>query len=67
MATPAEAAAMRRAIALSAAGLGTTSPNPPVGCVLLDAQGRIIGEEGRMRIRQFLGGHASKGPGSRAR
>ena len=44
MATPAEAAAMRRAIALSAAGLGTTSPNPPVGCVLLDAQGRIVGE-----------------------
>jgi diaminohydroxyphosphoribosylaminopyrimidine deaminase/5-amino-6-(5-phosphoribosylamino)uracil reductase len=44
MATPAEAAAMRRAIALSAAGLGTTSPNPPVGCILLDAQSRIVGE-----------------------
>jgi pyrimidine deaminase RibD-like protein len=44
MATPAEAAAMRRAIALSAAGLGTTSPNPPVGCVLLDTRGRIVGE-----------------------
>lgn len=35
---------MRRAIALSAAGLGTTSPNPPVGCVLLDADGQIAGE-----------------------
>jgi diaminohydroxyphosphoribosylaminopyrimidine deaminase / 5-amino-6-(5-phosphoribosylamino)uracil reductase len=35
---------MRRAIAISAAGLGTTSPNPPVGCVLLDAHGRIVGE-----------------------
>jgi diaminohydroxyphosphoribosylaminopyrimidine deaminase / 5-amino-6-(5-phosphoribosylamino)uracil reductase len=44
MATPAETAAMRRAIALSAAGLGTTSPNPPVGCVLLDARDRIVGE-----------------------
>jgi diaminohydroxyphosphoribosylaminopyrimidine deaminase/5-amino-6-(5-phosphoribosylamino)uracil reductase len=44
MASAAEAAAMRRAIALSAAGLGTTSPNPPVGCVLLDSRDRIVGE-----------------------
>jgi diaminohydroxyphosphoribosylaminopyrimidine deaminase / 5-amino-6-(5-phosphoribosylamino)uracil reductase len=44
MASAAEVAAMRRAIALSAAGLGTTSPNPPVGCVLLNPQDRIIGE-----------------------
>jgi diaminohydroxyphosphoribosylaminopyrimidine deaminase/5-amino-6-(5-phosphoribosylamino)uracil reductase len=44
MASAAERAAMRRAIALSAAGLGTTSPNPPVGCVLLDPAGRIVGE-----------------------
>jgi diaminohydroxyphosphoribosylaminopyrimidine deaminase / 5-amino-6-(5-phosphoribosylamino)uracil reductase len=44
MASAAEVAAMRRAIALSAAGLGTTSPNPPVGCVLLDHRARIIGE-----------------------
>ena len=44
MASTAEAAAMRRAIALSAAGLGTTSPNPPVGCVLLDPRDRIVGE-----------------------
>src|SRR5580700_11414261 len=43
-AAAAEIAAMRRAIALSAAGLGTTSPNPPVGCVLLDPQDRIVGE-----------------------
>jgi diaminohydroxyphosphoribosylaminopyrimidine deaminase/5-amino-6-(5-phosphoribosylamino)uracil reductase len=35
---------MRRAIALSAFGLGTTSPNPPVGCVILDAKGQIVGE-----------------------
>jgi diaminohydroxyphosphoribosylaminopyrimidine deaminase / 5-amino-6-(5-phosphoribosylamino)uracil reductase len=44
MASPAEVAAMRRAIALSAAGLGTTSPNPPVGCVLLGPADRIVGE-----------------------
>jgi diaminohydroxyphosphoribosylaminopyrimidine deaminase/5-amino-6-(5-phosphoribosylamino)uracil reductase len=44
MASSAEAAAMRRAIALSAAGLGTTSPNPPVGCVLLTPAGQIAGE-----------------------
>lgn len=40
----AEVAAMRRAIALSALGLGTTSPNPPVGCVILDSTGRLVGE-----------------------
>lgn len=44
MATAAEIAAMRRAIALSAAGLGSTSPNPPVGCVVLGAAGEILGE-----------------------
>lgn len=36
--------AMRRAIALSAKGLGTTSPNPVVGCVILDADGQLAGE-----------------------
>jgi diaminohydroxyphosphoribosylaminopyrimidine deaminase / 5-amino-6-(5-phosphoribosylamino)uracil reductase len=36
--------AMLRAIALAARGLGTTSPNPVVGCVLLDAAGEIVGE-----------------------
>ncbi|MCD9143223.1 bifunctional diaminohydroxyphosphoribosylaminopyrimidine deaminase/5-amino-6-(5-phosphoribosylamino)uracil reductase RibD [Streptomyces albireticuli] len=35
---------MRRAIALAARALGSTSPNPVVGCVLLDAQGRPAGE-----------------------
>jgi diaminohydroxyphosphoribosylaminopyrimidine deaminase / 5-amino-6-(5-phosphoribosylamino)uracil reductase len=35
---------MRRAIAVSAAGLGGTSPNPPVGCVILDSAGHVIGE-----------------------
>jgi diaminohydroxyphosphoribosylaminopyrimidine deaminase/5-amino-6-(5-phosphoribosylamino)uracil reductase len=36
--------AMRRAIVLAARGLGTTSPNPVVGCVLLDVAGKIVGE-----------------------
>jgi diaminohydroxyphosphoribosylaminopyrimidine deaminase / 5-amino-6-(5-phosphoribosylamino)uracil reductase len=39
-----ELSAMRRAIAISAQGLGSTSPNPPVGCVILDSQGRTVGE-----------------------
>ncbi|MET9698670.1 bifunctional diaminohydroxyphosphoribosylaminopyrimidine deaminase/5-amino-6-(5-phosphoribosylamino)uracil reductase RibD [Streptomyces sp. NPDC006529] len=36
--------AMRRAIELAARGLGFTSPNPAVGCVIADAAGRIVGE-----------------------
>jgi len=39
-----DVAAMRRAIVLSARGLGTTSPNPPVGCVILDACGVPAGQ-----------------------
>ncbi|MEU9832888.1 bifunctional diaminohydroxyphosphoribosylaminopyrimidine deaminase/5-amino-6-(5-phosphoribosylamino)uracil reductase RibD [Streptosporangium sp. NPDC048047] len=35
---------MRRAIELAARGRGTTSPNPVVGCVVLDASGRVAGE-----------------------
>ncbi|MFV2119043.1 NAD-binding protein [Streptomyces sp. Act-28] len=34
---------MRRAIALAARGLGSTSPNPVVGCVVLDASGHEVG------------------------
>lgn len=39
-----ESAAMRRAIVLSAFGLGSTSPNPPVGCVVLGRSGAVVGE-----------------------
>ncbi|QDN54253.1 bifunctional diaminohydroxyphosphoribosylaminopyrimidine deaminase/5-amino-6-(5-phosphoribosylamino)uracil reductase RibD [Streptomyces sp. S1D4-20] len=44
MPTPADLDAMRRAIIISASGLGTTSPNPPVGCVILNAESEIVGE-----------------------
>ncbi|MGW0394479.1 bifunctional diaminohydroxyphosphoribosylaminopyrimidine deaminase/5-amino-6-(5-phosphoribosylamino)uracil reductase RibD [Streptomyces sp. NPDC003042] len=35
---------MRRAIELAARGLGSTSPNPVVGCVITDPSGVIVGE-----------------------
>lgn len=44
MATATETDAMRRAVALSARALGDTSPNPVVGCVILDASGAVAGE-----------------------
>jgi diaminohydroxyphosphoribosylaminopyrimidine deaminase / 5-amino-6-(5-phosphoribosylamino)uracil reductase len=40
----AERAAMARAVELAARGLASTSPNPVVGCVLLDPSGRTVGE-----------------------
>jgi diaminohydroxyphosphoribosylaminopyrimidine deaminase/5-amino-6-(5-phosphoribosylamino)uracil reductase len=40
----AEQAAMARARELGLRVLGTTSPNPPVGAVLLDAAGEVVGE-----------------------
>ncbi|MET0763965.1 MAG: bifunctional diaminohydroxyphosphoribosylaminopyrimidine deaminase/5-amino-6-(5-phosphoribosylamino)uracil reductase RibD [Blastococcus sp.] len=43
-ATPAERAAMERARALALGVLGTTSPNPPVGAVVLAADGSVAGE-----------------------
>jgi diaminohydroxyphosphoribosylaminopyrimidine deaminase / 5-amino-6-(5-phosphoribosylamino)uracil reductase len=39
-----ELAAMHRALQLGCAALGNTSPNPPVGCVVLDAAGDVVGE-----------------------
>ncbi|PJJ00755.1 diaminohydroxyphosphoribosylaminopyrimidine deaminase [Streptomyces sp. 2333.5] len=69
MATPApvETAAMRRAIELAARGLGHTSPNPVVGCVVLDSRGRTVGEGWHQRA----GGphaeiHALRAAGERA-
>ena len=43
MATPAETAAMHRAIELAAGVLGTTNPNPAVGAVVLDREGEVAG------------------------
>ncbi|MBW5482534.1 bifunctional diaminohydroxyphosphoribosylaminopyrimidine deaminase/5-amino-6-(5-phosphoribosylamino)uracil reductase RibD [Streptomyces bambusae] len=36
--------AMRRAVELAARGLGSTSPNPVVGCVVTDSAGTVVGE-----------------------
>jgi diaminohydroxyphosphoribosylaminopyrimidine deaminase/5-amino-6-(5-phosphoribosylamino)uracil reductase len=44
MATDRELQAMRRAIELSRRGLGTASPNPVVGCVVLDGDEQTVGE-----------------------
>ncbi|WP_412079365.1 bifunctional diaminohydroxyphosphoribosylaminopyrimidine deaminase/5-amino-6-(5-phosphoribosylamino)uracil reductase RibD [Streptomyces xanthophaeus] len=35
---------MRRAVELAARGLGSTTPNPVVGCVITDAAGTVVGE-----------------------
>ncbi|GLY96096.1 bifunctional diaminohydroxyphosphoribosylaminopyrimidine deaminase/5-amino-6-(5-phosphoribosylamino)uracil reductase RibD [Actinoplanes sp. NBRC 103695] len=63
-----DSVAMRRAIALAARGLGTTHPNPVVGCVLLDPAGSIVGEGFHARAG---GPHAEivalAGAGERAR
>ena len=44
MAGQAELDAVRRAVVLSWSALGATSPNPPVGAVVLDAAGEVVGE-----------------------
>lgn len=68
MATAADVDAMRRAIVLAARGLGSTSPNPVVGCVILDASGAPVGSG----YHQRAGGphaevHALRDAGERAR
>ncbi len=35
---------MQRAIELARRGIGVTSPNPAVGCVILDRAGQVVGE-----------------------
>ncbi|MFD2353441.1 bifunctional diaminohydroxyphosphoribosylaminopyrimidine deaminase/5-amino-6-(5-phosphoribosylamino)uracil reductase RibD [Nonomuraea ferruginea] len=42
--SPQDAVHMARAVELAARGHGHTSPNPVVGCVVLDAAGRVAGE-----------------------
>ncbi|MEV5890982.1 bifunctional diaminohydroxyphosphoribosylaminopyrimidine deaminase/5-amino-6-(5-phosphoribosylamino)uracil reductase RibD [Nonomuraea fuscirosea] len=45
MEIPAEdVAPMARAVELAGRGHGTTSPNPVVGCVVLDCAGQVVGE-----------------------
>ncbi|MEE1817596.1 bifunctional diaminohydroxyphosphoribosylaminopyrimidine deaminase/5-amino-6-(5-phosphoribosylamino)uracil reductase RibD [Streptomyces sp. SP18ES09] len=68
MAQQADITAMRRAVALAARGLGATSPNPVVGCVITDASGRQVGEG----FHQRAGGphaevHALRAAGAPAR
>ncbi|MEU3070120.1 bifunctional diaminohydroxyphosphoribosylaminopyrimidine deaminase/5-amino-6-(5-phosphoribosylamino)uracil reductase RibD [Streptomyces sp. NPDC006906] len=68
MDTAADITAMRRAIALAARGLGSTSPNPVVGCVITDAAGAVAGDG----FHQRAGGphaevHALRAAGDRAR
>ena len=36
---------MRRALELAVKAEGDTSPNPMVGCVIVDADGNIVGED----------------------
>ncbi|AEO48343.1 5-amino-6-(5-phosphoribosylamino)uracil reductase / diaminohydroxyphosphoribosylaminopyrimidine deaminase [Rhodospirillum rubrum F11] len=43
MASSADLSFMRTALGLAARGLGRVWPNPAVGCVLVDAQGRVVG------------------------
>lgn len=42
--SPQDQALLRRAVALAEGAIGLSDPNPRVGCVLHDAQGRLIGE-----------------------
>ncbi len=52
MASPAEIAAMRRALELSVQHLGSSNPNPCVGAVVLDPAGQVVGEG----VTQPIGG-----------
>jgi diaminohydroxyphosphoribosylaminopyrimidine deaminase/5-amino-6-(5-phosphoribosylamino)uracil reductase len=52
---PGERAAMARAVELAGRQRGRTSPNPVVGCVVLDASGAVVGEGAHER---YGGPHA---------
>ncbi len=47
-----DVAAMQRAISLAELGLGTTSPNPIVGCVIVATDGSVVGEGYHVRAGQ---------------
>ncbi|MEV0202732.1 hypothetical protein AB0H81_40735, partial [Nonomuraea sp. NPDC050691] len=66
-----DARLMARAVELAARGHGTTSPNPVVGCVILDAAGQVAGERrrndlarpARLVVLRLRGLQAPGGPG----
>ncbi len=59
---------MRRAVELAASALGATSPNPVVGCVILDAHGGFAGEGKHERAgREHAEVNALRAAGERAR
>ena len=59
---------MQRALQLAGLGAGQTSPNPLVGCVVLDAQGQLVGEGFHARAGSpHAEVHALRQAGERAR
>ena len=59
---------MARALQLAALGQYSTAPNPAVGCVLLDAQGTVVGEGWHRRVGEpHAEVHALHNAGDRAR
>ena len=59
---------MQRALQLAALGNGRTSPNPLVGCVVLDANGQLVGEGFHQRAgTPHAEVHALRQAGQRAR
>ena len=59
---------MQRALQLAALGTGRTSPNPMVGCVVLDADGTLVGEGFHQRAgTAHAEVHALNQAGERAR
>ncbi|MBM5820716.1 MAG: bifunctional diaminohydroxyphosphoribosylaminopyrimidine deaminase/5-amino-6-(5-phosphoribosylamino)uracil reductase RibD, partial [Cyanobacteria bacterium K_DeepCast_150m_m2_101] len=59
---------MQRALQLAALGSGRTSPNPLVGCVVLDVSGKLVGEGFHQRAgTPHAEVHALRQAGERAR
>ena len=55
MHTPADTDFMRQALALAEAAIGLTDPNPRVGCVIVGADGHLLG---RGHTQEAGGPHA---------